>query len=278
MPRTLENLVADALAEDLGGEDVTTTATVPPEARCEARLIAKQSGTLSGMQPFRLAFDLAGAEVADWNARFDGECFQAGDLIANFTGRARAVLTAERTALNFLAHLSGVATRTAAYVAALEGLPCRVCDTRKTTPLLRGLEKAAVAHGGGTNHRHTLADGVLLKENHIAAAGGITAAVAQARRKVHHLLKIEVEVRDLAEFEEALAAGVEVIMLDNMDLATMRRAVERAQGSGVTLEASGNVTQERIRAIAETGVNLVSVGALTHSAPAVDLSLLIGHA
>jgi nicotinate-nucleotide pyrophosphorylase (carboxylating) len=278
MTRTLETLVADALAEDLGGEDLTTAATVPPAARCEARLVAKQAGTLSGMAPFRLAFDLAGAEIADWSARFDGECFQPGDLIATFTGRTRAVLTAERTALNYLAHLSGVATRTAEFVAALEGLPCRICDTRKTTPLMRTLEKAAVVHGGGTNHRHTLADGVLLKENHIAAAGGIAAAVAQARRRVHHLMKVEVEVRDLDELDQALDAGAEVIMLDNMDLDTMRAAVARARGRGVVLEASGNATLARVRDIAETGVDLISVGALTHSAPAVDLSLLIGHA
>lgn len=277
MPRTLESLVADALAEDLGGGDVTTTATVPPDARCEARLFAKQAGTLSGMAAFRLAFDLAGADVADWSARFDGERFQDGDLIASFTGGTRAVLTAERTALNFLAHLSGVATTTAAHVAALDGLPCRVCDTRKTTPLLRALEKAAVAHGGGTNHRHTLGDGVLIKENHIAAAGGIAQAVAQVRRRVHHLMKVEVEVRNLGELDEALAAGADVIMLDNMDLDAMRAAVARVAGRAV-LEASGNVDLARVRAIAETGVDLVSVGALTHSAPVADFSLLIGHA
>lgn len=278
MDHTLEALVQRALLEDVGEEDLTTAATVPPDARCEVRLVAKQDGMLSGMVPFRLAFDLLQAHVADWEARFDGERFQKGDLLATFTGNTRAVLTAERVAMNFAQHLSGVATLTHRFVAALDGLPCQICDTRKTTPLLRKLEKAAVAHGGAANHRGSLADGVLIKENHITAAGGIANAVAQVRRRVHHLMRVEVEVTTLAELDLALAAGADVILLDNMDLETMRAAVEQARAHKVILEASGNASLDRVRGMAETGVHYISVGALTHSAPAVDLSLLIGNA
>jgi nicotinate-nucleotide pyrophosphorylase (carboxylating) len=188
------------------------------------------------------------------------------------------VLTAERTALNFVQRLSGVATVTACYVAAVEGLNCQICDTRKTTPLLRHLEKEAVGHGGGANHRYNLADGILIKENHIAAAGGIATAIARARAGAHHLMRVEIEVTNLAELGQALEAGADVVMLDNMDNATMAEAVRINQsdnGGRILLEASGNVNLERVRAMAETGVNLISVGALTHSAPAIDLSLLI---
>jgi nicotinate-nucleotide pyrophosphorylase (carboxylating) len=177
--------------------------------------------------------------------------------------------------MNFVQHLSGVATMTSAYVAQLEGLSCRVCGTRKTTPMLRQLEKAAVVNGGGANHRHTLFNGVLIKENHITAAGGIREAVRKAYEGTHHLMRIGIEVRNLDEFDEALAANADVIMLDNMNLESMREAVRRAQGHKVVLEASGNATLERLRAMAETGVDFVSVGALTHSAPIVDMSLLI---
>jgi nicotinate-nucleotide pyrophosphorylase (carboxylating) len=278
MDHALEALVRSALAEDIGEDDLTTAATVPPDARCEARLVAKQAGTLSGIVPFRLAFDLLGAEVADWDARFDGERFQKGELLATFTGKTRAVLTAERVAMNFAQHLSGVATLTQQFVAAVEGLSCQICDTRKTTPLLRKLEKAAVSHGGGANHRGSLADGILIKENHITAAGGIPAAVAQVRRRVHHLMRVEVEVTNLAELGEALAAGADAILLDNMSLEMMRDAVRQARAHKVVLEASGNASLDRVRGMAETGVDYISVGALTHSAPAADLSLLIHNA
>jgi nicotinate-nucleotide pyrophosphorylase (carboxylating) len=275
MNDSLENLVRGALAEDIGEYDITTRATVPAGVRCEARLIAKQDGVLSGMEPFRLAFDVMGSQVDDWNACLDGEEVKAGDMLATFTGLTRQVLTAERTAMNFVQHLSGVATLTAKYVAQLEGLECRVCDTRKTTPLLRRLEKAAVTHGGGANHRYNLFTGILIKENHITAAGGIAQAVSKARKGSPHVLRVEVEVTTLDELEQALAAGADVIMLDNMDLETMRAAVKRCAESKVLLEASGNATLERVRAMGETGVHFVSVGALTHSAPALDLSLLI---
>lgn len=274
----LQNLVRAALDEDIGREDITTNATVPAEARCEARLVAKQEGVLSGMRPFRMAFDLMDTEIRDWEAANDGERFKPGDVLAVFTGRTRPVLTAERTAMNLIQHLSGVATMTAIYVAHLDSHKARVCDTRKTTPLLRYLEKEAVAHGGGANHRTTLFHGVLIKENHIMAAGGITKAVQRAKEIAPHSLRVEVEVRNIEEFNEALDAGADVIMLDNMDLETMTECASHGHGRHVLLEASGNVTLERLHAIAETGVDFISVGALTHSSPAADLSLLITNA
>ncbi len=277
MVRTIsvKKLVRRALEEDVGREDVTTALTVPAGARCRAVLTAKQAGVLSGMDAFHAVFHRLQAEVAEWEACLDGTPFDTGDVLASFTGKSRAVLTGERTALNFVQHLSGVATLTSRFVKAVEGTGTRICDTRKTTPMLRTLEKRAVVHGGGTNHRMALFDGILIKENHIAAAGGIAVAMAKARAGTHHLMKIEIEVRSLHEFEEAVAAGAEAILLDNMSLDDMREAARRAKGRGIVLEASGNVSIERVRAIAETGVNLISVGALTHSAPACDVSLLI---
>lgn len=275
MDIALESLVRAALEEDIGAGDLTTTSTVDAHARCRVRLVAKAAGVLSGMHPFRLAFELLQANVEHWEARHDGDRLDSGDIAAAFTGKTRAVLTAERTALNFLQHLSGVATETARYTAALTGLPCKICDTRKTTPLFRHLEKAAVLHGGGMNHRHRLDSGMLIKENHITAAGGIAPAVARARQRAHLLQRVEVEVTNLDEFEQALATGADVIMLDNMPLEMMAEAARRAKSHKVLLEASGNATLDRVRAMAETGVDFISVGALTHSAPALDFSLLI---
>lgn len=274
MSKTLKRLVMAALEEDIGQEDITTNRTVPADARCRARLLAKQSGVLSGMEVFRLAMDCAKAHIEHWDAVPDGTRFVAGDELATFEGHARAVLTAERTALNFVQRLSGVATLTAEYVAAVDGLNVKICDTRKTTPLLRRLEKEAVVHGGGTNHRHNLFNGILIKENHIRAAGGIEPAVRRAADGAHHLMKVEVEVTSLEEFDQAIRAGADAIMLDNMDYDTMREAVCRAQGLKVIIEASGNASLANIRAMAETGVHIISVGSLTHSAPAADLSLL----
>jgi len=265
----------DALAEDIGQEDITTNRTVPANARCKVKLVAKQDGVLSGIEAFRTVFDCMRADISDWGALHAGSRFAAGDQIGTFHGSACAVLTAERTAMNFLQHLSGVATLTAQFVAAVAGLDVKICDTRKTTPMLRQLEKEAVIHGGGTNHRYTLFNGVVIKENHIAAAGGITEAVKKAWNGTHHLMKIEVEVTSLAQFDEALEADADAIMLDNMSLDDLREAVRRARGTKVVLEASGNVRLDTVRAVAETGVHVISVGALTHSAPAVDLSLLI---
>ena len=271
----LESLISAALEEDLGGTDQTTEATVPEQARCRARLVAKQDGVLSGTAPFRMAFELLDAGIEEWHCLSDGSRVAAGTEAASFTGLTRAVLSAERTAMNFVKHLSGVATYTARFVEEIRGTSCRICDTRKTTPLLRALEKKAVRDGGGTNHRPTLASGILIKENHITAAGGIAQAVTKTRLRAHHLMRVEIEVRNLEEFDAALETGVDVIMLDNMGLEEMRAAVQRALGHRVLLEASGNVSLERVRAVAETGVDLISVGALTHSAPVLDLSLLI---
>lgn len=281
MHDTLDSLLLAALAEDVGQEDVTTMATVPAEAHCEARLYAKEAGVLSGITIFRRVFELVheryrqGSRVEDWTARFDGERFAVGDLIGSFRGQTRAVLTAERVALNLLQHLSGVATLTAAFCAEVDGTKARIVDTRKTVPLLRRLERAAVQHGGGMNHRFNLSTGVLIKENHVAAAGGIARAVQGARKHAPHLMKIEVEVRNLTELEEALHAKADVILLDNMSTADMAKSVAKAEGSGVLLEASGNMSLGRVGEVARTGVDLISVGALTHSARAIDLSLLI---
>ncbi|HRZ82882.1 MAG TPA: carboxylating nicotinate-nucleotide diphosphorylase, partial [Candidatus Hydrogenedentes bacterium] len=260
---------------DIGQEDLTTNTIVPPELRCLARLYAKQDGVLSGMKPFRAAFDLMDADVRDWKALTDGTPFKKGDLIVSFEGKTQAVLTAERTAMNFVQHLSGVATLTSKFVSALEGLECRICGTRKTMPMMRQLEKAAIVHGGGANHRHTLFNGVLIKENHVMAAGGIREAIRRAWEGTHHLMRIGVEVEDLGQFDEALEAGADVILMDNMSNEDMREAVGRATGRKVILEASGNATLDRIRSMAETGVHFISVGALTHSAPSIDLTLLI---
>ncbi len=270
----LTRTVLAALREDVGPRDITTELTVAPDVRCRAKVVAKQKGVLSGVDVFRRVFEVLDAELADWKALDNGARFVPGDEIARFSGRARQVLAGERTALNFMQRLSGVATLARAFVDAVENLPVRICDTRKTTPGLRALEKAAVVHGGAHNHRQALYDGVLIKENHIAAAGGLESAIAKARAGVHHLMKVEVEVQTLAEVDRAIGAGADVILLDNMDVETMRKAVQRAKGTAVLFEASGNVRLDTVRAIAETGVHIISAGAMTHSAPAADLSLL----
>ncbi|MCC6143979.1 MAG: carboxylating nicotinate-nucleotide diphosphorylase [Candidatus Hydrogenedentes bacterium] len=271
----LSNLVRKALIEDIGPGDVTSEAVVPKHARCRVRLVAKQHGVLSGMKCYKMAFQLMDSGVENWSALEEGTPFSPGDVLADFTGRTISVLSAERTAINFIQHLSGIATLTAKFAEQLRGLHTKIIDTRKTMPLLRALEKEAVLHGGGTNHRYALFDGILIKENHITAAGGITNAVQAARSGPHHLLRVEVEVRNLEELAEALGVGVDIVMLDNMSLEDMRVAARMCHDKGVLVEASGNVTLDRIRAIADTGVDFVSCGMLTHSAPAADLSLLI---
>jgi len=275
MLKALRRLVREALAEDIGQEDITTNRTVPCDARCEVRLMAKEAGVLSGIEVFRMVFECQRAAIKGWGALPDAQRFSKGDEIATFKGNTQAVLTAERTAMNLIQHLTGVATLTSKYVKAVEGLNVKICDTRKTMPMLRQLEKQAVVHGGGVNHRHSLFNGVVIKDNHIVAAGGIAKAVKRAYEGTHHLMKIEVEVTSLDEFNQALDAGADVIMLDNMTLDNMRAAAERVKGTKVVLEASGNMNLEHIRKVAETGVHVISVGALTHSAPVVDLSLLI---
>jgi nicotinate-nucleotide pyrophosphorylase (carboxylating) len=276
---SLRDLVARALAEDLGPGDVTAEATVPAEARARARIVQKAPGVAFGLAAVAETLRQCGVEYVD-DPAVEGQWREevpADVLVAS--GGARSLLAAERTALNFLGHLSGIATLTSRFVEAVAGTGATILDTRKTTPGLRSLEKAAVAAGGGRNHRLGLYDAFLIKENHIALAGSLAKAVLAAH-DAHPELPIEVEVRNLDETAYALGTGAERLLLDNMDLETMREAValrdEHAGGSeGPTLEASGGVELDSVRAIAETGVDFISVGALTHSAPSLDFSLLL---
>ncbi len=272
-----EPIVDLALAEDIGTGDVTTLAIIPASARAEGTIVAKQMGIVSGLAVVGFVFRRVDPAIAYVAQMTDGDRIAPEDILATVAGPARSLLTAERVALNLLQRLCGVATITRAYVAAVAGTKARIVDTRKTTPGLRLLEKAAVRHGGGFNHRFGLADGVLLKDNHLAAIGEagtdrVTRAGSLARTHAPHTLRIEVEVTTLAELEEALAAGADVVLLDNMDVATMRQAVEICGGRAL-LEASGGITLATVRDVAATGVDLISAGALTHSAPSIDLNL-----
>jgi len=275
-------LIDLALAEDIGTGDVTTTATVSEDTRAEARVVAKEHVVVSGLDVFTRVFARVDPSVAVRPLVQDGAVVEKGHEIVRVLGPARSVLTGERVALNFLMRLSGIATTTADVVGALRAYPdTRVVDTRKTTPGFRALEKAAVRHGGGHNHRFGLFDGVLIKENHIAAAGGIERAVSRAQATAHHLVKIEVEVTNLDELKLALDAGADGVLLDNMTTPTMRSAVEivdafcEETGRTVFVEASGNMTKQRVPEVAACGVDIISMGALTHSARAVDLSMLL---
>jgi nicotinate-nucleotide pyrophosphorylase (carboxylating) len=268
----LDRLIDLALEEDLGPGDVTTQALIPPELQGEAQIRAKETLVVAGLPVAARVFQKLDAALV-WAADLDeGQEAAPGQVLARLTGPVAAILTGERVALNFLQHLSGIATFTRRMVAQVAGSGAVLVDTRKTTPGWRVLEKYAVRLGGGRNHRLGLYDGVLIKNNHLAAVGSISAAVRQARERAHHLLEIEVEVTDLKGLREALEAGADLILLDNMDDATLRRAVELARGRA-KLEASGSMTRERLPQAAATGVNFISVGALTHSAPAVDIHL-----
>lgn len=266
-------LVQRALDEDLGPGDVTSEATVPASMRARAVITQKQDGVIYALGPAATAFALLDPEASIRRLTSEGEWQAAGTDVLSVEGSARALLAGERTAINFLAHLSGVATLAARCVREIAGSGATIIDTRKTTPGLRALEKAAVAAGGATNHRIGLYDAILLKENHIAVAGGITAAVEAARR-AHPELPIEVEVRSPAEIAEAIAAGAPRLLLDNMSIEELRAAVAQA-GGRASLEASGGVTVETLKAVASTGVQFISLGALTHSAPALDLSMIL---
>jgi nicotinate-nucleotide pyrophosphorylase (carboxylating) len=268
----LPPLLAAAFAEDL--PDLTGTAVFAPEDRTVAFLVAKQEGVLCGMPAFAAAFAFLDAECAVELARRDGEAVKAGETAARVTGATRAILAAERTALNFATRLSGIATLTRRFVDAVAGTPCRILDTRKTTPGWRAIEKHAVRCGGGTNHRMGLYDAAMLKDTHLAAAGSLSAAVEKVRETWGEQMPLVVECRTTAMVEEALAVHVGHVMLDNMDLAAVRTAVSMAAGRA-RLEVSGGVTLERARELAQTGVDFISVGALTHSAPAFDLSLQV---
>ncbi len=273
----LDKILEAALAEDIHTGDITTLAVVPEKRSAGAILKAKEPMVLAGIDVAARVFHLLDPAIR-FTPRFsDGARLQAGDLLAELQGDAASLLQGERLALNLLQRMCGVATLTSRYVEAVKGTRARIVDTRKTTPGLRLLEKYAVRVGGGTNHRTGLYDGVLIKENHIAAAGGITEAVRRARAYIPHTMKIEVETEILAEVDEALGAGADIIMLDNMDLAAMGQAVAMIGGRAL-VEASGGVNLETVRAIAETGVDIISVGALTHSARAMDISMLLeGH-
>jgi len=274
----IDRLVASALEEDVGPGDWTTRWTVPEEASATATIVAKQALVVSGIRPAHRVFAAVDPDLDVRVVREDGEVVEAGDIVLRIEGPARSVLVAERTALNFLGRLSGIATLARTFVMAVDGTGVRIMDTRKTTPGWRLLEKAAVAHGGGTNHRIGLHDMVLIKDNHIAAAGGIAAAVEGVRSHNQRGIPVELEVADLDQLAEALELGVKRLLLDNMDLTTLSRAVTIARASsGATpeLEASGNVNLDTVRGIAETGVDCISVGAITHSAPSADLSLRV---
>jgi nicotinate-nucleotide pyrophosphorylase (carboxylating) len=272
-PFLVTQAVETALLEDLGqAGDITTDSIIAPEATAEAEIVSRKPGVIAGQ-------DLAAAsfKALDPDAEFvadvaDGTKVKGGTRIARVRGKARALLTAERTALNFLGHLSGIATLTSTYLAAVEGTKARITCTRKTTPGLRAFEKYAVRAGGGVNHRFGLYDAVLVKDNHIAAAGGLAQALERLRARRGHLVKVEVEVDTLGQLEEALRFPIDAVLLDNMDTATLKKAVALVDGRVLT-EASGGVNLETVRKIAESGVDLISVGALTHSAPRLDLAL-----
>jgi nicotinate-nucleotide pyrophosphorylase (carboxylating) len=268
----IHDVVARALAEDIGTGDVTTEATVPADARARATITQKAPGVVFGLELAEETFRQLDSVVAFERLTEEGP-WRDGGPVLRIEGSARAILTGERTALNFLQRLSGIATMTAEHVRALEGTRAQILDTRKTTPGLRTLEKAAVAAGGGTNHRTGLYDALLIKENHAAIAGGVGEAVRRAREAAPEL-PLEVECRTAGEIDEALAAGATHILLDNMNVAELRDAVKRI-GGRAELEASGGVRLEALPEIASTGVQFISVGALTHSAPALDLSLIL---
>ena len=271
-PRQLTRLIENALAEDVNTGDITTQSTVPDGTMIEGRFLAKASGVLCGTTVAKAVFAYVDPEIRlDFHFQ-DGDAVQSGDIIAHISGRAVPVLTGERLALNFLQRMSGIATRTREAADNVKGFSVRILDTRKTTPGLRMLEKYAVRVGGGYNHRFTLSDGVLIKDNHIQAAGDITQAISAAREAVPHTLKIEVETETLDQVREALSAGADIIMLDNMSMEDMKEALSIIGGRAKT-ECSGNVTLQNLARLRDLGVDFVSSGAVTHSAPILDISM-----
>ena len=272
-PLIYEPLLQQALREDLGrAGDITTAAIVPADLTAVARIVVREPGTLAGLPVAARVFSLVDERIRIETMAADGDQMNGGDVVAELSGPAAGILTAERTALNLLGHLSGIATTTAGIVAAVRPHPVRIADTRKTTPGLRQLEKYAVRAGGGVNHRFGLDDAILIKDNHLAVAGSVTEAVARVRSSIGHLVKVEVEVETIEQLAEALEAGVDVVLLDNMTIDQLGSAVEMVAGRAV-VEASGGVTPETAPAIAATGVDLISVGYLTHSAPSLDIGL-----
>ena len=268
----LEKLIMNALSEDVGPGDITTESTIPETARAHGLYQAKESGVLCGIGVAARVFELIDRDIEFTPLKRDGDRIEKGEIIAEVRGKATNVLTGERVGLNLMQRMSGIATRTAEAVAQVEGTGAKICDTRKTTPGLRVVEKYAVKVGGGTNHRFNLADGILIKDNHIVAAGSITNAVRAARANAPHTLKIEVEVETFDELNEALDAGADIIMLDNMSCEDMKKAVGIVNGRAVT-EASGNMGDRNLKEVADCGVDLISIGALTHSVRSLDISL-----
>ena len=272
MKINVDEYILNAIKEDITSEDVSTNAVMPENRRGSAELICKQDGIICGLSVFERAFTLLD-ETARFDTRVkDGDAVKKGQLIGVVYGDIKALLSAERTGLNFLQRMSGIATMTREYADELKGYKTVLLDTRKTTPNMRPFEKYAVTVGGGKNHRYNLSDGVLLKDNHIGAAGSVAKAITMAKEYAPFVRKIEIETETLDQVKEAVEAGADIIMLDNMDNDTMKKAVELIGGRAQT-ECSGNVTKKRLREIAEIGVDFVSCGALTHSAPILDLSL-----
>lgn len=268
----VDDIILRALREDMPMGDLTTDSTIPETQEGAARIIAKEDGVVAGLPVFKRVFTLLDPRASFNELVEEGDAVAKGTVLMTFGGNARALLKGERTALNLLQRMSGIATMTAAFAKAFAGTRTKIVDTRKTAPGLRYLDKYAVRAGGGTNHRYCLSDGVLIKDNHIKASGGITAAVRRARAVAPHTIRIEVETESMEMVKEALEAGADIIMLDNMDNAQMTEAVKYIAGRALT-EASGNVTVDRAAAIAATGVDLVSSGALTHSVRAMDISM-----
>ena len=270
----VDNIITTALSEDINYIDVTTDYLIDDNSVSEAYYIAKDNGVLCGIEIAKRVFEILDESIVFDIKIKDGEEVRKGDIIAEMKGSTKNLLKGERTALNLLQHLSGIASATNRCVKLVEGTNARITDTRKTLPGLRALQKYAVTVGGGKNHRFNLSDGAMLKDNHIDAGGGITKAITSLREKIGHMVKIEVEVRNLDELKEALDAKADIIMLDNMSYADMKKAVEITDGRAL-LEASGNVTEENIRETAETGVDIISLGALTHSVRCFDISMRI---
>lgn len=270
----VDNLIKTALLEDINYVDITTDYLIPEDQENEAKFLAKADGVLCGIEVALRVFTLIQPDFQYEVFIHDGEEVKKGDIIAKIKGKTRTILKGERTALNLLQHMSGISSMTNRIVKIVEGTNASIADTRKTLPGMRPLQKYAVTVGGGKNHRFNLSDAAMLKDNHVDAGGGITAAVTKLRTKMGHMAKVELEVRTLDELREALSVDVDVIMLDNMDNDTMREAVKIADGKAL-LEASGGITEETIRGVAETGVDIISIGALTHSVKAFDISLKI---